>query len=449
MSFNPANYPIDPAFNGEQYVLYAAETATPDEVVDFTTATNIFQFFAGTSGITPDVNKAPYDYFSAQTVVKSNTSTIINGDQTTTATVNSAPYFLAKMFNNYETDDLINGMISMSALEPFKIDITRTSLQATSLKFTIKTPTPTEITVPITTGMTVSQAVAAINLAAPKINNAPTLFCDIAIGDGTAVFNVLPDTETEIIYNTRFAMLETHVLTVAEKKLYPKKITITTPKINNTTFWNILLYNKSTPEISWQFIGINAKSINFNFANNGITEMTMNLLGKTYVQTNLLTIATPAFIDDYSKFYTQATGNTIVFWDGQFSGSIKDMQINHEFAKEIVLNITGLNIPYSNGRYKMGWSGSSVLNTLSYKQFFIDMLNNRRPVVYLQSSQSIEGVEYKMWVISNFLNGKASKVEITTGALELAFPPDAEGEFEVGVDASNTYIFLHDEIPGF
>lgn len=451
-SNNPIDFPIAPPNIGSQYVMYFAEATDDTQIIDFNTVPAM-QLFSNTTGLTIDVTKLDAEYYSVPTPIKFNGSTVIAGEQSTFATPNSVAYITAKTTNNYTTNPLESGLLILTGLESFTINITRVSTVITKLEFVINTlPITTTFVVPVATGATITEIITLINTTAPLLGNAPVMVARQWVGDGSTVFNILPNISNQFIFNEKVALVDTHVLTSTELEKYPKTITIVYPKreSNLPKFFNVLLYNTLNPELSFQFYGIRNKGFTLTFANNGLTTFTYPQLGKGAVsQPNLTTIATPYFIDDYEKMYTQATYNTAPFWDGVYAGQLTDASINLEYDIPDQLNISGVRFSYPNGKHSVGVSGGAILNDTSYSQFFTDMVNNRLPSFVLESNQLINGLSYQMLSIQNFINGKPSTVTLNPGALQFPFPADAIGQLDKNADLSNMFVFLHDEIPNF
>ncbi|MGL6021792.1 MAG: hypothetical protein ACRC0A_01605 [Chitinophagaceae bacterium] len=440
-----AQYPIKPPNIGSQYTMFFAEAIDDEEIIDFNTVASK-QFFANTTGLSIDITKTEAKYFSNITPVKFNAATIVQGEQNTFATPNSIAYICAKTTNNYITEPLSNGIITLTSVEPFEMELTRSGSVIDNIKFTIQTTTPTIIDIPIVSTNTLSEVVDLINA------NSPTISARIFVGDGNSIFEISPSTTSVFTFKEKVALIDTHVLTPTEKSKYPTTITIVYPALHGNVpqYFNVLLYNSLDPTMSFQFYGVRNKGFAFNFANNGLTAFTYPQLGRGAVsRPNITTVATPEYIDDFEKIYTQATYNTAPYWDGVYSGQMTDATVNIEFDIPDQLNITGLRVPYPNGECLTSIGGGSILNETAYQQFFQDIVDNKTPSFVLETTQIIKGISYKMMSVNNFINGKASPVTMAPGALSFSFPADAIGQVNNEVELSNMLVFLHDDIPNF
>ncbi len=446
---NPNSYPIKQAQVGSQYKQFFAETENQDDIVDFSTVPAM-QYFSNSTGLSNDIAKLDAEYYSVPTPIKFNGATTVAGDQTTFATPTGTAYIVAKTVNNYVTADLDSGICLFTSVVPsWKMTATRTGTEITNLAFEIGTTT---FSVDLTSTTTIAQAIELINSAAPIEDNRPIMSVRLWVGDDSTIFNLLPTTDTVFEYTEKVALVDTHTLTDAEKNQYPKKITIVYPSLvgNNPQYYNVLLYNQLAPEFSLQFYGVRNKGFTLTFANNGLTNFTFPQIGVGVVAgADFTNLATPKYVDEYQKIYSQSTYNTAPYWDGVYAGAMTDCTCNIEYDLADAFNITGMRINYPNAKYGCGVTGGAVLNETAYQQFFTDMVDNRTPSFVLESVQYIEGVNYQMLWINNFINGKPSPFSVQPGALSFEFPSDAVGQVDVSIPLSNNMVFLHDEIPDF
>lgn len=450
---NPADYPLEQPNVGSQYVMYIAEASSDTEVIDFT-ATQSIQMFASSTGLTVDTTILDAQYYSNPTPIKINGISIVSGEQQTFATPTGSAYITAKTINNYTTAPLTTGITLFTALAPFTIDITRVADVITELSFTVNTTTPTTFDVAIPNNSTIAEVIELVNTASPEFSGTKVLNMRQWVGLNTTVFNIIPNTTTQLVFTEKVALVDTHTLTQEESVQYPSTITIAYPKAegggNEPQFYNVLLYNVLKPELSLQFYGVRSKSFTFNFANNGLTAFSYAQTGTgAETRPNLTNITAPYFVDAYEKIYSQATYNTACYWDGVYCGQVTDITSNIEYSIDDIFNITGQRQNPPNGRYQPGISGGALLTDNSYKQFYEDMLNNETPSFVLESSQNIKGISYQMMIIHNFIKGKATPIQVQEGVLQFPLPSDAVGQSDIRVPLSNMYVFLHDTIPNF
>ena len=244
----------------------------------------------------------------------------------------------------------------------------------------------------------------------------------------------------ELIFGyNRIAIVESALMTDEDKKKYPQFVHILMPRIGEVQYYNILLQDTSKNMDGTQYIGCQSKSMNFNFANKSLTEISASLwvtsqknIAKDTEITQERTEQRDVVMAQTEKYPTR------LFVSGLEATSVSDATVAFEWTKEDKYNISMMRYNAPNGKYTLTLGGNAVFNKQSKELFYDRILNGQRQSFVLSSVMRYKQKDYPFVFCFADVSGQPSMPSIEPSDLQVAL--NGFQAMEQSADMNSNYV---------
>lgn len=206
---------------------------------------------------------------------------------------------------------------------------------------------------------------------------------------------------------------------------YGKYCYIFEPETQEAITFNMLLQNTAVkvdnPKKGLHYIGCEAKSLSFNFANKGLTQITSNITALTredsLINSNDIKVAKT---ENRSSALVQSSNEpTKVYINCLETKSIADATFNFEWTKEDSYNIEVEKFIKDNAKYNWNFGGNAMYNDVS--RDFMERFNKGENMsVILQAQRTLNSKINQLFICSLKTTGVISDPTIQVGDLTIA-----------------------------
>lgn len=399
-------------FVGSEYNVRVGESKNSTEKLDFTQQGNIRMLFPTSNSIKKEVEILETARIGLPTPLKFLGKTQITGDLGDVVTPNGSAWYSDMVFGGtVKSLDNNQALISIESEDKFLINITRAANKTAKVDIVLDETTTKSVT--ITENMTVQGFIDAVN--AFKNENEEQLFLAVLhIGEGTEILNF---EGTENSYNCSIReFFRVGELSEAYKKKVAPYINFIIPRRGEARYFNMLVSSQRAPA-SYQYYGCRFLSMNMQYQNNNLTNLTANIWGG-YVD-EFEGEPTQAEIDDVSTAFAQTNGRTKAYACRQRATTIASMTNNFAWTVEPQWNISNepYEIPVS--KYTDSYDFEMMFNEQSRNLFEKYVNEGRNISILLDTSTFKSGKEYKIIKSSKTLLGQPQYPDLADGVIQL------------------------------
>lgn len=261
--------------------------------------------------------------------------------------------------------------------------------------------------------MTVAEFVKEVNDI--KDNNNEQIFLAILhIGEGSELLNFEDNTESYSCSIREFFRVGN--LSDSYKKKVAPYLNFIIPRRGEARYFNMLISNQRNVE-SYQYYGCRFLSLNMQYANNALTQLTANIWGG-YVD-DFDGIPSQAEVDDTATAFAQTNGRTKAYCSRQRATAIASMTNNFAWSVEPQWNIS--NEPYEIplAKYTDSYDFEMMFNEQSKNIFEKYVTEGKNISVLLDTSSYKGGKEYKIIKSSKTLLGQPQYPALADGVIQL------------------------------
>ena len=418
--------------NGSAFKVRIAKTNSQLEEVDFTNKDDTkgkYLIYPSSVGITPTTEQLSKDYVGSATSDIYAGATTYAGDVGFGGFPNSNAFYTSLIWANKKTAAVRGSILMITAMDTFAIrfgvnnDVDMKVNEIEILRDTILENGAESFksdTIKIEATTKNSDLIDAIN-------NIEGMTARLIIGSADDIVdfsNFLKENKTnsKLVFGyNRIAIIEAGAMTDETKKNYPSFIHILMPRIGEVQYYNILLQDSSGNMNGVQYIGCQSKSMNFNFANKSLTEISASLWVSSSKD-----ISTDAEISqerteqrDVIMAQTEKYP-TRLFVSGLEATSVSDATVGFEWTKEDKYNISMMRYNAPNGKYTLTLGGNAVFNKQSKELFYDRILNGQRQSFVLSSVMRYKQKDYPFIFCFADVSGQPSRPSIAPSDLQVA-----------------------------
>lgn len=433
--------------NGSNFKVRIAKTKSQLEEADFTKAEGKYLIYPSSVGITPTTEQLSKDYVGSATSDIYAGATTYAGDVGFGGFPNSNAFYTSLIWANKKTKATTSDIMMITAIDNF------------ALKFTVDNEINMKVSqIEILRDTILENGAESyksdiINIATTTknsdlidaINNIEGMSARLIIGSADDIVdfstflkeNKLND-ELVFGYN-RIAIVESALMTDEDKKKYPQFVHILMPRIGEVQYYNILLQDTSKNMDGTQYIGCQSKSMNFNFANKSLTEISASLwvtsqknIAKDTEITQERTEQRDVVMAQTEKYPTR------LFVSGLEATSVSDATVAFEWTKEDKYNISMMRYNAPNGKYTLTLGGNAVFNKQSKELFYDRILNGQRQSFVLSSVMRYKQKDYPFVFCFADVSGQPSMPSIEPSDLQVAL--NGFQAMEQSADMNSNYV---------
>lgn len=418
--------------NGSNFKVRIAKTNSQLEEVDFTNKDDTkgkYLIYPSSVGITPTTEQLSKDYVGALTSDIYAGATTYAGDVGFGGFPNSNAFYTSLIWANKKTTAVKSDIMMITAMDTFALHfkvVDTTDYKVNEIEILRDTILENGSTSYKSDTITISDTTKNSDLI-DAINNIEGMTARLIIGSADDVVNFsdfLKDNKVNdslVFGYNRIAMIETAKMDDETKKKYPQFVHILMPRIGEVQYYNILLQDASGNMNGTQYIGCQSKSMNFNFANKSLTEISASLwvtsskdIAKDTEITQERTEQRDVVMAQTEKYPTR------LFVSGLEATSVSDATVAFEWTKEDKFNISMMRYNTPNGKYTLTLGGNAVFNKQSKELFYDRILNGQRQSFVLSSVMRYKQKDYPFVFCFADVSGQPSMPAITPADLQLS-----------------------------
>ena len=207
----------------------------------------------------------------------------------------------------------------------------------------------------------------------------------------------------------RVGLIESGIFDDETKKKYPKYQSIIYPRFGEAQYYNIVLYDSSKNIDGNQYIGCESKSINFNFANKAMTEISSSLWALDEISIDKDSVLYEERAEERDAVMARLSRYpTKLFINGTEASSVSDIALSFEWTKEEKFNISSKRYSFPNSKFTLSFSGNAVFNIQSKELFYDRVLNGNRQSFIISSNTRFKNKDYPFIFVSTDVGGSPS-----------------------------------------
>lgn len=393
-------------FVGSEYNIRVAESTNSTEAVDFTQKGNVRLIFPTSASIKKDIEVIETKRLGVATALKYLGKTQITGDQGDVMTPNGAAWYNdMTLGGTFKAEENNQALISIEADGEFLFTYTAdTNVILENMN--------KQDTIDITATTTVKEFIDKVNAIKDDSGNQKYLAV-LHIGEGT---EILKFEDTSINGRVR-EFFRCGDLSEGYKKTIAPYINYIIPRRGDPRYFNILESSNRAP-MSTQFYGCRFLSLNTQYQNSNLTNITANIWGgyaKDFTGT-----PTQAEVDDLNNVYAQTNHMTSTYCSKQRATAVASLTNTFTWEVEPQWNITNepYEIPVSS--YTDSYDFEIMFNEQS-KSIFQDKVNNGENIsIMIDTSVMKDNKEYKFIKSSKTLLGQPQYPAVADGIISLS-----------------------------
>ena len=405
--------------SGSSYKVRIAKTKKRNEKIDFSSdyVKGKYLIYPSQVGLTPTTESMSKEYIGAPSSESYAGATTYAGDISYGAFPNSNAYYASLIWSNVHTKETSGNLLCINSFNNFAVRFNKSSEDESinMLEIIIEEDDGYSSNfIDIYTSMKQKDLIDSLN----KITNVKAFLLTGSEEDEidfTNIINELKDYNTEnnkteyLLSFKRVGLIESGVFTEDSKKKYPKYQSIIAPRFGEAQYYNIALYDSSKNMDGNQYIGCESKSINFNFANKAMTEITSSLwaLDEEKIDKDAILYEERAEERDVVMAQTSKYP-TKLFINGTEATSVSDVSLSFEWTKEEKFNISAKRYGFPNSKFTLSFSGNAVFNSQSKEIFYDRVLNGNRQSFIISSKTRFKNKDYPFVFVSSDVGGSPS-----------------------------------------
>lgn len=407
--------------NGSGYKVRIAKTKSRDEIIDFASdnaeVKGRYLIYPSYAGLTPSSESMNKEYIGAPSSESYAGAVSYSGDISFGAFPNSNAYYVSLIWANVHTKETSGNLLCISHFNNFALRFNKSSEDENINMLEIITENEEGYIssfIDIYSSMKHKDLIDSLN----KIENIKAFLITGSEDDEvdfTNLINELKEYNREnqkveyLISFKRAGFIESGLFSEESKKKYPKYQNIIMPRFGEAQYYNIALCDGSKNIDTVQYIGCESKSINFNFANKSMTEITSSIwaLDSINIDKDLVLIEERAEERDVVMAQTSKYP-TKLFINGTEASSVNDIALAFEWTKEEKFNISSKRYGFPNSKFTLNFTGNAVFNIQSKEIFYDRILNGNRQSFIISSKTRFKNRDYPFIFVSCDVGGSPS-----------------------------------------
>lgn len=437
--------------NGSNFKVRIAKTNSQLEEIDFTNKEDIkgkYLIYPSSVGITPTTEQLTKDYVGSATSDIYAGATTHAGDVAFGGFPNSNAFYTSLIWANKTTKRVVNDIMMITAMDNFALKFhidNEENMQVNALEILRDTILENGTESYKSDFFEINETTKNRDLI-EAINKIEGLTARLIIGSADDIVNfasfLKENKTTELVYGyKRIAIVESAIMNDEIKKNYPNFLHILKPRIGEAQYYNILLNDISKKMQGTQYYGCQSKSMNFNFANKSLTEITASLwvsgAKDIAVDTEIYQERTEqrdVVMSQTEKYPTR------LFVSGLEATSVSDASVSFEWTKEEAFNISAVRYNNPNGKYTLTLGGNAVFNKQSKELFYDRIINGQRQSFVLSSVMRYKQKDYPFLFFFADVSGQPSMPSITPANLSVAL--NSFQAIEQSADMNSNYAIV-------
>ena len=414
--------------SGSSYKVRIAKTKFREEKIDFTSddVRGKYLIYPSSVGLTPNTESMTKEYIGAFSLESYAGATTYSGDISYGAFPNSNAYYTSLIWSNVYTKETTGNIICINSFNNFAIRFNKSNEDEINMLEIIIENEDGYLNYFIDVYLEMKQK-DLIN----ELNKIKNIKAFLITGDDnddinfTNIINELKeynnDREEYLISFKRVGLIESGIFKEEKKNKYPKYQSIISPRFGEVQYYNIALYDSTKNIDGSQYIGCESKSINFNFHNKSITEISSSLLALDEISISKDLILTEDFSEERDVVMAQTSKYpTKLFVNGVEASSVSDISMSFEWSKDEKFNISAKRYSFPNSKFTLTFSGNALFNIQSKELFYDRVLNGNRQSFIIYSKTRLKNKDYPFILISNDVLGSPSFPSIESKELSIS-----------------------------
>lgn len=405
--------------SGSSYKVRIAKTKKRDERVDFTSddVKGKYLIYPSQVGLTPATESMSKEYVGSPSSESYAGATTYAGDISYGAFPNSNAYYASLIWANVYTKETTGNLLCINSFNNFAIRFNKSSEDESinMLEIIIEEENGYNSNfIDIYTDMKQKDLIESLN----KIKNVKAFLITGNEDDEVNFTNLINElkeynsenNKTEYLLSfKRVGLIESGIFDNETKKKYPKYQSIIYPRFGEAQYYNIALYDSSKNIDGNQYIGCESKSINFNFANKAMTEISSSLWALDEISIDKDSALYEERAEERDAVMAQTSRYpTKLFINGTEASSVSDIALSFEWTKEEKFNISSKRYSFPNSKFTLSFSGNAVFNIQSKELFYDRVLNGNRQSFIISSNTRFKNKDYPFIFVSTDVGGSPS-----------------------------------------
>lgn len=405
--------------SGSNYKVRIAKTKKRDEKTDFTDddVKGKYLIYPSSIGLTPTTETISKEYVGSPSSESYAGATTYAGDISYGAFPNTNAYYASLIWANVHTKETSGNLLCINSFNNFAIRFNKSSEDESinMLEIIIEDDNGYYSNfIDIYEGMRQKDLINYLK----KIKNLTAFLITGNEEDEIDFSNLINELEeynkennkTEYLLSfKRVGLIESGIFDEDAKKQYPKYQSIISPRFGEPQYYNIALYDSSKNMDGNQYIGCESKSINFNFANKSITEISSSLWALEEISIDKNSVLYEENSEERDVVMAQTSKYpTKLFINGTEATSVSDAALSFEWTKEEKFNISAKRYGFPNSKFTLSFSGNAVFNIQSKELFYDRVLNGNRQSFIISSKTRFKNKDYPFIFISCDVGGSPS-----------------------------------------
>ncbi|WP_300711611.1 phage tail protein [uncultured Brachyspira sp.] len=405
--------------SGSNYKVRIAKTKKRDEKTDFTDddVKGKYLIYPSSIGLTPTTETISKEYVGSPSSESYAGATTYAGDISYGAFPNTNAYYASLIWANVHTKETSGNLLCINSFNNFAIRFNKSSEDESinMLEIIIEDDNGYYSNfIDIYGGMKQKDLINYLK----KIKNLTAFLITGNEEDEIDFSNLINELEeynkennkTEYLLSfKRVGLIESGIFDEDAKKQYPKYQSIISPRFGEPQYYNIALYDSSKNMDGNQYIGCESKSINFNFANKSMTEISSSLWALEEISIDKNSVLYEENSEERDVVMAQTSKYpTKLFINGTEATSVSDAALSFEWTKEEKFNISAKRYGFPNSKFTLSFSGNAVFNIQSKELFYDRVLNGNRQSFIISSKTRFKNKDYPFIFISCDVGGSPS-----------------------------------------
>ncbi|WP_295156395.1 phage tail protein [uncultured Brachyspira sp.] len=405
--------------SGSNYKVRIAKTKKRDEKTDFTDddVKGKYLIYPSSIGLTPTTETISKEYVGSPSSESYAGATTYAGDISYGAFPNTNAYYASLIWANVHTKETSGNLLCINSFNNFAIRFNKSSEDESinMLEIIIEDDNGYYSNfIDIYEGMRQKDLINYLK----KIKNLTAFLITGNEEDEIDFSNLINELEeynkennkTEYLLSfKRVGLIESGIFDEDAKKQYPKYQSIISPRFGEPQYYNIALYDSSKNMDGNQYIGCESKSINFNFANKSMTEISSSLWALEEISIDKNSVLYEENSEERDVVMAQTSKYpTKLFINGTEATSVSDAALSFEWTKEEKFNISAKRYGFPNSKFTLSFSGNAVFNIQSKELFYDRVLNGNRQSFIISSKTRFKNKDYPFIFISCDVGGSPS-----------------------------------------
>ena len=405
--------------SGSSYKVRIAKTKNRNEKVDFTSddVKGKYLIYPSSVGLTPTTESMSKEYVGAPSSESYAGATTYAGDISYGAFPNTNAYYASLIWANVHTKETTGNLLCINSFNNFAVRFNKSSEDESinMLEIIIEDEEGYNSNfIDVYDSMKQKDLIESIN----KIKDMKAFLITGSEEDEVDFTNLINElkeynsenNQTEYLLSfKRVGLIESGVFGEEDKKKYPKYQSIIAPRFGEAQYYNIALYDSSKNMDGNQYIGCESKSMNFNFANKAMTEISSSLWALDEVTIDKDSVLYEDRAEERDVVMAQTSKYpTKLFINGTEATSVSDVALAFEWTKEEKFNISAKRYGFPNSKFTLSFSGNAVFNIQSKELFYDRVLNGNRQSFIISSKTRFKNKDYPFIFVSTDVGGSPS-----------------------------------------